>query len=346
MDFIKAEIERKKRQLENKELVTSEKKYFKRGELAAKEAEEYWKKHQRLLPGSSGGSDQNSDSEGNAGKSDLSPEKDKTFILPRKEVIRRLRERVEPITLFGETEYEAYQRLRKLEILEPDVNKGYKNDLKAAMDKVDSDYLQEILKSGGDDDKKSNDVKVMQVEITGDDFKKMREELETCNHEKAQGILLEYLQYILYLWGTDLNNRPEEEKRSTRGKLASATHSQTVSYLKPLFRKLKQRRMQTDILECLIEITKFLLERDYIRASDHYYEMAIGNAPWPVGVTMVGIHARTGREKISSRFVAHVLNDETQRKYIQALKRLMTYCQRFFPTDPSRMVDYEKSYHQ
>ena len=45
--------------------------------------------------------------------------------------------------------------------------------------------------------------------------------------------------------------------------------------------------------------------------------MAIGNAPWPIGVTMVGIHARTGREKISARNVAHVLNDETQRKYIQ-----------------------------
>ena len=45
--------------------------------------------------------------------------------------------------------------------------------------------------------------------------------------------------------------------------------------------------------------------------------MAIGNAPGPIGVTMVGIHARTGREKIFSKHVAHVLNDETQRKYIQ-----------------------------
>ena len=53
------------------------------------------------------------------------------------------------------------------------------------------------------------------------------------------------------------------------------------------------------------------------QANDTYLEMAIGNAPWPIGVTMVGIHARTGREKISSRYVAHVLNDETQRKYIQ-----------------------------
>jgi len=48
-------------------------------------------------------------------------------------------------------------------------------------------------------------------------------------------------------------------------------------------------------------------------------EMAIGNAPWPIGVTMVGIHARTGREKIFDKNVAHVLNDETQRKYIQVV---------------------------
>lgn len=96
--------------------------------------------------------------------------------------------------------------------------------------------------------------------------------------------------------------------------------------------------------------------------------MAIGNAPWPIGVTMVGIHARTGREKIFSKHVAHVLNDETQRKYIQVwndsmnrsvlyyieccgvyqvfflyfqgLKRLMTICQKHFPTDPSKCVEY------
>lgn len=55
----------------------------------------------------------------------------------------------------------------------------------------------------------------------------------------------------------------------------------------------------------------------FLQANDAYLQMAIGNAPWPIGVTMVGIHARTGREKIFSKHVAHVLNDETQRKYIQ-----------------------------
>ena len=75
--------------------------------------------------------------------------------------------------------------------------------------------------------------------------------------------------------------------------------------------------MEQGLLENFVEIVQHVMDRHYIKANDSYLEMAIGNAPWPIGVTMVGIHARTGREKISSRYVAHVLNDETQRKYIQ-----------------------------
>jgi pre-mRNA-splicing factor 18 len=124
------------------------------------------------------------------------------------------------------------------------------------------------------------------------------------------------------------------------GKLASATYAQTQSYLKPLFKKLRNKSIQDDILDSLTIIVRHLLNRNYVAANDAYLQMAIGNAPWPIGVTMVGIHARTGREKIFSKHVAHVLNDETQRKYIQGLKRLMTKCQYFFPTDPSRCVEY------
>lgn len=36
-------------------------------------------------------------------------------------MVRRLRERAEPVRLFGESDYDAYQRLKKLEILEPEV---------------------------------------------------------------------------------------------------------------------------------------------------------------------------------------------------------------------------------
>jgi pre-mRNA-splicing factor 18 len=46
---------------------------------------------------------------------------------------------------------------------------------------------------------------------------------------------------------------------------------------------------------------------------------------------MVGIHERSAREKIHSSSVAHVLNDETQRKYIQAVKRLITFMEKKYP---------------
>ena len=41
MDFLKAEIERKKRQIAEKNVMQPEKKYFKRGDLAEAQAKEY-----------------------------------------------------------------------------------------------------------------------------------------------------------------------------------------------------------------------------------------------------------------------------------------------------------------
>uniref|UniRef100_A0A6P7FD22 Pre-mRNA-splicing factor 18-like n=1 Tax=Diabrotica virgifera virgifera TaxID=50390 RepID=A0A6P7FD22_DIAVI len=48
MDILKAEIARKRKLLEEKELLGTDKKYFKRGELIAKEQEDYRKKYYSL----------------------------------------------------------------------------------------------------------------------------------------------------------------------------------------------------------------------------------------------------------------------------------------------------------
>ncbi|CAH1784066.1 unnamed protein product [Owenia fusiformis] len=342
MDFLKAEIERKKKQLQKSEVLKGDKKYFKRGELAAKQEEEYWQKHKRYktehpTPSVSRLQDEE--------KADSGSDTESGLQLPRKEVKRRLRERGEPIRLFGESDLEAYQRLKKLEILAPEINKGFRNDLKAAMDKVDADYLTEIIKTGSEQQtSNAYDVKVKDEGVTEEDLKVWCQELGD-DDDKGQEILLKYFKYILYLWGCELNRRQDAVKKSTKGKLASALQSQTLEYLRPLFVSLKTKSTDKDILHSLMLIVKEMLQRQYLKANDLYYEMAIGNAPWPVGVTMVGIHARTGREKIFSNNVAHVLNDEVQRKYIQALKRLMTHAQRFFPTDPSFSVEYQPTIH-
>ena len=60
-------------------------------------------------------------------------------------------------------------------------------------------------------------------------------------------------------------------------------------------------------------------------------------------MTSVGIHERSAREKISHVMngAAHVMNNEATRKYLQALKRLLTFMQRAHPTDPSRSVEFD-----
>ncbi|XP_071491296.1 pre-mRNA-splicing factor 18-like [Diadema antillarum] len=340
MDFLKAEIARKKKQLEQTNLVGGDtgKKTFKRGDLMAKQEEEYWKKHKVETADEEA---ERKRSRKERLSSDAMNDDPNLVTLSRQEVIRRLRERGEPIRLFGETDTEAFFRLRKIEMLAPEINKGLRNDFKEAMDKVDQQYLEELVKAqGGDVPTSAYDIKYDDDGNTIDTILQMAEGMGKGDEEVDNKLVLVYLKFLLKGWAQELNSRPEDLKRSTKGRLQSATYSQTSAYLRPLLNKLKKKTLSADILDSLVAIVRFMLQREYVKANDAYLQMAIGNAPWPIGVTMVGIHVRTGREKIFSKNVAHVLNDETQRKYIQALKRLMTLCQRHYPTDPSKSVEY------
>ena len=66
---------------------------------------------------------------------------------------------------------------------------------------------------------------------------------------------------------------------------------------------------------------------EFVKANDAYILIAIGNSAWPIGVTSVGIHTRTARENVEQKNVAHVMNNEMQRKYLTSVKRLMKFAQ-------------------
>jgi hypothetical protein len=71
-----------------------------------------------------------------------------------------------------------------------------------------------------------------------------------------------------------------------------------MRFLKPLFGLIRNRELSEEILNYLYEIAHYCIMRDYLKAHDKYLELSIGNSPWPMGVTMVGIHERSGRSKI------------------------------------------------
>ncbi|CBJ28860.1 conserved unknown protein [Ectocarpus siliculosus] len=136
-----------------------------------------------------------------------------------------------------------------------------------------------------------------------------------------------FFRGLLKEWEMDLNARPDHVKRTVQGKLETKTQKQAKDYMRPLFKLCKQKALPDGILNNLVTMINFMKEGEFVRANDIYILTAIGNAPWPIGLTMVGIHERSGRERISSKNVAHIMNNEAQRKYLVSVKRLMTYLQ-------------------
>ena len=143
-------------------------------------------------------------------------------------------------------------------------------------------------------------------------------------------------------------------------------------YLRPLFEKLKAKTVPLEMLRLLEELFHLMRHRKYLEATDRYVQLAIGNAPWPVrsvhtlavirrasgnrktrllcfcscfqiGVTRVGIHERSAREKLQEAkktLSANIMTDETTRKYLVCVKRLITFAQRKYPTDPSNSCEF------
>jgi Prp18 domain. len=137
-----------------------------------------------------------------------------------------------------------------------------------------------------------------------------------------------FFKLQLKQWEEDLVHRPEAVKRTLQGKNETKTLKQCKDYIRPLFKLCKNRRLEQSMMEHLVKIVKYCQEGEFVKANDAYMDVAIGRAAWPIGVTMVGIHARSGRSKIESNNVAHVMNSELQRKYLTSVKRLITYCQK------------------
>ena len=42
---------------------------------------------------------------------------------------------------------------------------------------------------------------------------------------------------------------------------------------------------------------------EYMAANDRYMDIAIGNKTWPIGISMYGVHERTGKSRIIFSYI-------------------------------------------
>lgn len=255
-----------------------------------------------------------------------------------------MRERNLPIRLFGEDDKDAIIRLRRHEIEQPDHAVGWNNDFYAAQQKAQEEVLDEIVKGSYGKNERAEEIYTSTSNDFWEDIKKRAVNIGIHDDPSFDcEVVYDFFLFILSRWNEDLNNRTLEEKMNPVGKLRTSKQRQTMEYMKPLLKNLKKKTVNRDVRCHLVNITRLtLLDHDYVQANNAYMELAIGNAPWPVGVTRSGIHQRPGSAKAYVKNIAHVLNDETQRKYIHAVKRILTKCQEYYPADPSKCVEFVK----
>ena len=157
-----------------------------------------------------------------------------------------------------------------------------------------------------------------------------------------------YLNFVLTEWSSALNGRSEEDAQGSAGIAATNNYKTALDDLKPLMRRLEtgvqsiqglqtsstyQPLPHTALLTPLVEILHLTQKRHYRDAVDAYLRLSIGKAAWPIGVTMVGIHERSAREKLhedkkgDGGETAQIMTDESTRKWLQSLKRCVSFAQ-------------------
>lgn len=353
--FKRSEIEQKKLQ----KLREEEKRELEAKAKAHRDPQQQTSSHPNSkFESSSANSNPNSKIETFTSKTRTDERKIDDLNLPKQEVIRRLRFLKQPITLFGEDDEARLDRLKlvlKAGVFEVDSDmiEGQTNDflrdiaelrkrqktgmLSDRKRKTTEDVMEDGEGAGGGGDEDLSADGGSSGVDADKDLKRMKANFEElCDEDK----ILVFFKKLLNEWNQELNEMPEAEKRTAKGKSMVATFKQCARYLNPLFKFCRKKVLPDDIRQALLVVVECCMKRDYLAAMDQYIKMAIGNAPWPIGVTMVGIHERSAREKIYTNSVAHIMNDETTRKYLQSVKRLMTFCQRKYPTMPSKAVEF------
>ncbi|GAX20497.1 pre-mRNA-splicing factor 18 [Fistulifera solaris] len=232
-----------------------------------------------------------------------------------------------PIRLFGETDIERRERLQ-------DARKMQKETL-ATLSEKEEFRLGKGHSIRNPFLEKNNNEDAIAAPAKPSEENKWTIDDETDPPKK----IYRYLKGLLREWEDDLMQRPEEVKRSVAGRNETKTLKQCKDYIRPLFKLCKNRTLAEDMMGHILKIVEYCQQGEFVKANDTYIDVAIGRAAWPIGVTMVGIHERTGRSKINSQNVAHVMNSELQRKYLTSVKRLITFAQRKRPdVDPSKKV--------
>lgn len=94
----------------------------------------------------------------------------------------------------------------------------------------------------------------------------------------------------------------------------------------PLLVRLRRSTLPRDLITSLATVLYHIQANELHLATESYMKLSIGNVAWPIGVTSVGIHARSAQTRIQGdNGVANIMQDDRTRLWITSVKRLITF---------------------
>lgn len=135
---------------------------------------------------------------------------------------------------------------------------------------------------------------------------------------------LKYLSLQCNLYIHEILNNWDEESNDYHGELLIDTKKS----LFPLLIQLRRGTLAEDLVISLASVLYHLQQpKENNLAIESYMKLSIGNVAWPIGVTSVGIHARSAHSKIQGENgqIANIMVDDRTRLWITSIKRLITF---------------------
>jgi pre-mRNA-splicing factor 18 len=253
MDVLKRELQRKRQLLDTD---FGGRKILRRAEIEARELQRIREaERQRLLqkqlrdshtaassspPGSSSGSPPAS------APADASPAENGASggwaeSLPRDEVIRRLRVLRQPATLFGEDDAARLRRLNDVledpaalaDVDADEIGEGQTNDFLRDIQALRAKAAAATKpKAGAEAERREGDGEEREVPFE-----------ELCDEDKIAA----FFRRLMGEWSQEMDEMPEAERRTAKGKAALATCKQCARYLDPLFKQCKKKVWTMDV---------------------------------------------------------------------------------------------------
>ena len=255
------------------------------------------------------------------------------MFMPKKEVVRRLRDRGEPATLFGEDDQERKNRLQ--EVLSKEVA------LDDMADAAGESLQNQMMKKASEDSLQANRQRLEQGKTPEQVAEEERDRVRETISEKQAALKARYeelsqmdvaneadkrvsrenlsfavvcrytllfTEIVLFEWEVQNLKRPTEEKRSHQGKRDTTRYEETLSFLQPMIVGLKAERLNESLVRALMKIAFLAFQKEYVQAMEGYLGMAIGNSQWPLGVTQV-------RFPVCRVHIAHLTHLHTAGRY-------------------------------